>query len=277
MKDKTKDTLVTALKSYVIGATMTVPGVSGGSMAMVLGIYDRIISAVPSIFSKDFKKAFLFLLVAGCSGLIGALSASPVLKFLLSSYYMIVMYFFLGAIVGSIPMIVRKSRVNKSNWANALFFIPGMIVVILISLIPEGIIELGGGNVLIQIICGIGVSIGFVLPGISFSYLLVVLGLYEGLITYLSNLDFLPLIPLCIGLVIGIVGLAGLLKKAMEKCPTITFPIIMGFVLGSLPQVFPGLPNGISILWCLLTFIVGAVVIWATSGELQYLKKGIAK
>ena len=86
MKEKTKDTLVTALKSYVIGATMTVPGVSGGSMAMVLGIYDRIISAVPSIFSKDFKKAFLFLLVAGCSGLIGALSASPVLKFLLSSY-----------------------------------------------------------------------------------------------------------------------------------------------------------------------------------------------
>ena len=61
---------------------MTVPGVSGGSMAMVLGIYDRIISAVPELLSKNFKKAFVFLLLAGCSGLIGALSASPLLKYL---------------------------------------------------------------------------------------------------------------------------------------------------------------------------------------------------
>ena len=68
-----------------------------------------------------------------------------------------------------------------------------------------------------------------------------------------------------------------LLKKAMEKWPTITFPVIMGFVLGSLPQVFPGLPSGIAILWCLLSFLVGSIVIWATSGELKYIKKPIAK
>ena len=256
---------------------MTVPGVSGGSMAMVLGIYDQIISSVPDLLSKNFKKAFIFLLVAGCSGLIGALSASPLLKYLLSNFYLVVMYFFLGAIIGSIPMIVRKSQITKKNWTNAFFAIPGIAVVLLISMIPEGLIQLGGSNVILQIICGIGVSIGFVLPGISFSYLLVVLGLYEGLITYLSELNFIPLIPLCIGLVIGIVLLAGLLKKAMEKWPTITFPVIMGFVLGSLPQVFPGLPSGIAILWCLLSFLVGAIVIWATSGELKYIKKPIAK
>ena len=267
MKEKTKDKLITALKSYVIGATMTVPGVSGGSMAMVLGIYDQIISSVPDLLSKNFKKAFIFLLVAGCSGLIGALSASPLLKYLLSNFYLVVMYFFLGAIIGSIPMIVRKSQITKKNWGNSFFAIPGIIVVLLISMIPEGLIQLGGSNVILQIICGIGVSIGFVLPGISFSYLLVVLGLYEGLITYLSELNFVPLIPLCVGLVIGIVLLAGLLKKAMEKWPTITFPVIMGFVLGSLPQVFPGLPSGIAILWCILSFLLGAVVIWATSGE----------
>ena len=277
MKEKTKDKLITALKSYVIGATMTVPGVSGGSMAMVLGIYDRIISSVPDLLSKNFRKAFIFLLIAGCSGLIGALSASPLLKYLLSNFYLVVMYFFLGAIIGSIPMIVRKSQITKKNWGNSFFAIPGIIVVLLISMIPEGLIQLGGSNVILQIICGIGVSIGFVLPGISFSYLLVVLGLYEGLITYLSELNFVHLIPQYVGLVIGIVLLAGLLKKAMEKWPTITFPVIMGFVLGSLPQVFPGLPSGIAILWCILSFLSGAVVIWATSGELKYIKKPIAK
>ena len=256
---------------------MTVPGVSGGSMAMVLGIYDRIISAVPDMLGKNFRKAFLFLLVAGVSGLVGALSASPLLKYLLTNFYVVVMYFFLGAIVGSIPMIVRKSRITSSNWYNALFAIPGIVLVILISIIPEGLISLGGSNVILEIICGIGVSIGFVLPGISFSYLLVVLGIYESLITCLSTFDFVPLIPLCIGLVIGIVVLSGLLKKAMESAPSITFPVIMGFVLGSLPQVFPGLPVGSDILWSILSFVLGALVIWATSGELEYVRKGIAK
>ena len=277
MKDKTKDKLTTVLKSYVIGATMTVPGVSGGSMAMVLGIYDRIISAVPELLSKNFKKAFVFLLLADCSGLIGALSASPLLKYLLNNFYIIVMYFFLGAILGSVPMIIRKSQVNEKNWPRLFFAIPGIIIVLMISMIPEGLIKLGGSNVLLQIICGIGVSIGFVLPGVSFSYLLVVLGLYESLITYLSNLDFVPLIPLCIGLVIGIVLLAGLLKKAMENWPTITFPVIMGFVLGSLPQVFPGLPQGAAIVWCLLSFVIGGAIIWLTSGELQFVRKSVAK
>ena len=277
MKEKDRNMLIAAAKSYVIGATMTVPGVSGGSMAMVLGIYDQIISSVPSLLSKNFKKAFIFLLVAGCSGLLGALSASPLLKYLLQNFYTVVMYFFLGAIIGSIPMIVRKSRITKANWPKVFFAIPGIILVVLISFIPEGVVKLGEGNFLIQIVAGIGVSIGFVLPGISFSYLLVVLGIYESLITYLSALDFLPLIPLCIGLCIGILVLSGFLKKAMESWPTITFPLIMGFVLGSLPQVFPGVPSGMDMVFSVLSFIVGALSIWATSGELQYVGKGIAK
>ena len=174
-------------------------------------------------------------------------------------------------------MIVRKSRITKTNWPKVFFAIPGIILVVLISFIPEGVVRLGEGNFLIQIVAGIGVSIGFVLPGISFSYLLVVLGIYESLITYLSALDFLPLIPLCIGLCIGILVLSGFLKKAMESWPSITFPLIMGFVLGSLPQVFPGVPSGMDMVFSVLSFIVGALSIWATSGELQYVGKGIAK
>ncbi|MBQ0071724.1 MAG: DUF368 domain-containing protein [Spirochaetales bacterium] len=262
MKEKTKDNLITAVKSYVIGATMTVPGVSGGSMAMILGIYDRIISAVPSIFSKNFLEAFLFLCIAGGSGLIGALSASPVLKYLMDHYYSIVMFFFLGAIVGSIPMIVTKSKMTKKEWKNIFFVLPGIVLVVLIGMIPEGIFNLGESNVFAQIVCGFFVSVGFVLPGISFSYLLVVLGLYSSLINHLSSLDFLPLIPLCIGLALGIVTLAGLLKTAMEKKPRISFPIILGFILGSLPQVFPGFPKGGVLAASCISFVVGAGIIY---------------
>ena len=177
----------------------------------------------------------------------------------------------------ALPQHFRGEILLQAQKPKPLFDKKFRIIVLMISMIPEGLIKLGGSNVLLQIICGIGVSIGFVLPGVSFSYLLVVLGLYESLITYLSNLDFVPLIPLCIGLVIGIVLLAGLLKKAMENWPTITFPVIMGFVLGSLPQVFPGLPQGAAIVWCLLSFVIGGAIIWLTSGELQFVRKSVAK
>ena len=267
MDEKKKDLIKVGIKSYVVGASMTVPGVSGGSMAMVLGIYDRIISSVPLLLTKDFKKGFLFLLLAGLCGLGGAFSASPVLSFLLKNYYIIVMFFFLGAIVGSIPMIIKKSQLNKSNWYDAFFIILGIAIVTLISFIPEDIVSLGESSFLSQFICGVLVSIGFVLPGISFTYLLVVLGLYESLIGHLSNLEILPLIPLSVGIVVGVFLLSGLLKKSMESFPQITFPIILGFLIGSLPQVFPSLPAGIEILFSLLSFVAGLLIIYFVSKE----------
>lgn len=265
MNDKKKDSLISAIKSFVIGATMTVPGVSGGSMAMVLGIYDRIIGAVPDVFSKNFKSAFLFLLICGVSGMVGALGASPVMGYLLSHFFMIVMFFFLGAIAGSVPMILKKSEVRKNDWFNIFFAIIGVFIVLCVGMIPDGFFSLGDSNVFAQILCGILVSVGFVLPGISFSYLMVVLGLYDSLIKNLSARDFVPLLPLSIGLACGIVLLAGLLKKAMEKKPRITFPVILGFVLGSLPQVFPGVPKGSELVFSLISFCVGFGAIYYTS------------
>ena len=267
MDEKKKDLISVAIRSYITGASMTVPGISGGSMAMVFGIYDRIIASVPLLLTKDFKRAFLFLLLTGGCGLIGAFSASPVLSFLLKNYYIIVMFFFLGAIVGSIPMIIKKSQLNKSNWYDAFFIILGIAIVTLISFIPEDIVSLGESSFLSQFICGVLVSIGFVLPGISFTYLLVVLGLYESLIGHLSNLEILPLIPLSVGIVVGIFLLSGLLKKSMESFPQITFPIILGFLIGSLPQVFPSLPAGIEILFSLLSFVAGLLIIYFVSKE----------
>ncbi len=252
-----KEILNYALKSYIVGATMTVPGVSGGSMAMVLGIYDRIISAVPELLTKAFKSAFLFLLLCGGFGLLGAVSASPLLSYLLSNFYSVVMFFFIGAIAGSIPLIVRKSEINSHNWPCLLFAILGIATVILIGYIPQDAIALGSSNIFFQLLCGILVSIGFVLPGISTTYLLVVLGLYESIITCLSNLNFLPLIPLALGVIIGVFLLTGLLKKSMEKYPSVTFPIILGFMLGSIPEVFPPMETGWRLAVSILTFALG--------------------
>lgn len=261
-----KEFLNYSIKSYIVGATMTVPGVSGGSMAMVLGIYDKIISAVPELLSRNFKKAFLFLLLCGSFGLLGAVSASPLLTYLLDNFYSIVMFFFIGAIVGSLPLIIRKSALTKSNWAYIFFTLIGIAVVYLISYIPKDLF-MSEGNVLLDILCGILVSIGFVLPGISTTYLLVVLGLYENILNCLSTLNFLPLIPLAFGVILGVFLLTGLLKKSMEKYPFITFPIILGFMLGSIPEVFPPIESGWRLAVSILTFALGFVLVFFVSDE----------
>ncbi len=256
-----------AIKTFIIGATMCIPGISGGSIAMVLGVYDKLITSISDILSKKFKKAFTLLLVSGVFGLLGFFSSSPLLSYLLEHFYSIVMLFFIGAIVGSIPMIVRKSEITKDNWFYSFFIIVGVIIVYLISSIPSGSIKIGESSFIIQFVCGLLVSIGFVLPGISFTYLLAVLGLYEAVINNVASLNIIPLIPMGLGLVIGIFAFSGLLKIALEKYPSITFPIILGFVLGSIYPLFPSLNGTKEIIISILSFLLGMLIVFFTSKE----------
>lgn len=263
MKEKTYISL--AIKTFIIGATMCVPGLSGGSIAMVLGIYDKLITSISDILSKNFKKALVVLIISGIFGLLGFFSASPFLSYLLTHFYSIVMLFFIGAIVGSIPMIVKKSDITKDNWYYSFFVIIGVIFVYLISYIPEGAITIGESSFIIQFICGLLVSIGFVLPGISFTYLLAVLGLYEAVINNVAHFNIIPLIPMGIGLLVGIFAFSGLLKIALEKYPSITFPIILGFVLGSIYPLFPSLSGSKEIILSSISFVLGLVIVFFTS------------
>ena len=114
---------------------------------------------------------------------------------------------------------------------------------------------------MIKIAGGVIVAIALVLPGISVSQMLLMLGLYEEVFGSIKNFDILPLIPLGIGLVAGIILSTLAIGKAIEKHPQATYIIVFGFVLGSLPELFPGMPNGSEIFVCLLTAILGFAVI----------------
>ena len=244
------------VKSFIVGATMTVPGVSGGSMAMVLGLYDRLIAAVPELLGRNFLKSFLFLLLCGGCGLVGAVAASPLLSWLLKNYYSLVMFFFIGVVTGSLPMIIGKCRLTKRTWPCIFFALIGIAAVFALSYFPMTI-NAGGEGVVIQVLAGVVVSVGFVLPGISTTYLLVVLGLYDRILSCLSSLDFLPLVPLALGVILGVFLLTGILKKCMESFPSVTFPVILGFVLGSLPQVFPPIKAGWSLVFGIILCLLG--------------------
>lgn len=250
---------MTILKGLIIGATMLVPGVSGGTMAMILGVYDRLISAVSS-FLKNPKSnlAFLGLFVLGAG--IGAFFFATPISWLLEHYMMPTTYFFWGAVFGGVPLIEKKSGIKKISWDVILYMLLGAVSVVLISLIPNdtGLFgQSGGAQILTLLAAGIISAIALVLPGISVSHFLLILGVYEKLLNAIRCFDFLFLLPLGLGLMIGIFCFCKILENAMSKYPKQTYLIILGFILGSVAQIFPGIPGGIYLPVCIVTAAVG--------------------
>ena len=260
--------LDTIIKAFIIGSTMMVPGVSGGSMAMVLGIYGKLINAVSSFF-KDIKKNLLFLIEFSVVALLGiVLCAKPILA-LIDRFPRVAMFFFIGLVFGSIPMLYKKANIKSVKIKDILYFIIGVIVVLSCQLIPK--LEFDPNSpftlsmAITQCLIGVVVAVGFILPGISFSYLLLILGSYDFIMNAISTLNILVLIPFGLGFCIGVVLLTKILDICMSKYPGITYLIILGFLIGSVFPIYPGNPVGWEIPLSIITFTLGTVIIYMVS------------
>lgn len=241
-----KDALITLAKGLWIGGTLTVPGVSGGAMAMLLGIYDRLVVSLNSLFRrgprKEKKKSFLFLLFAAIGGLAGFVLFSNIVGLLLEAFPLHVCFLFAGAIAGGIPAVLASAKIKRLRVNDPLFVVLGIGVVSLIGLIPDGVFSLenanGVGGIALQLVGGFVVAFGLVLPGISMSQMLYVFDIYEEIIGRVSSLDVLPLIPFAVGGVAGTLATSFGVEKLLARFPRQTYLTIFGFLLGSIPQMF---------------------------------------
>ena len=255
-----KEKLVLIIKGFIIGGTMLVPGVSGGSMAIILGIYGDLISSVSNFFYNK-RKHFAFLFIFSLGALLGMLLFSKSILTLLDNYRMPVLYFFIGAVFGGIPTITKTCGLKRLNMSSVAYILTGVILVLSLTLIPEGLfnptsIESFQGSIML-LAAGFFAAIALILPGISVSFVLLVLGIYEEIINAITNFNIPYLTIIFIGLVLGIVTTTKLLEKAMNNYKTATYLIILGFVLGSVLPIFPGAPTGINILICPISLFLG--------------------
>lgn len=265
-----KDTIEVIAKGMWIGGTMTVPGVSGGSMAMIMGVYDRLISAVSSFF-KNPKKSMSFLLRFAMGGAVGMVLFSKLITWLLTTSANVPLrFFFLGAVAGGVPMIYKKAGALRLSPGAVFYPIIGVLTVVLLNFLPSGLFNPGEGSgitsFLMQFVGGVIIAIGLVLPGISVSQMLYMLGIYETIMGNISSLNVLPLIPLGIGVAGGTFLTARVLEDLMERHPQATCLIILGFMIGSLPELFPGFPSGIGMIFgTIAAFGAGFYVLYAMS------------
>ncbi|HDF7912660.1 TPA: DUF368 domain-containing protein [Staphylococcus aureus] len=265
---------INILKGFAMGTSDLVPGVSGGTIALLLGIYNQFIASISGIFSRRFWPSFTFLIPIIIGMLLAMGSLSNLFNYLLSQHHIPTMFFFGGLIIGILPYLLKISNYKTSfTTKHYMMVIAGIAILIVITLMNNGdkhageTLTLSTGLIIKYFIAGMCASSAMLLPGISGSFMLLVFGVYGTVMLAISEFVKLNFTGLPILLAVGFGVLAGFIisSKIIQYFLThhklMTFALIIGFVVGSLFAVFPGLPTNI-VMWfvSLVVFIIGFIV-----------------
>ncbi|HDC7688513.1 TPA: DUF368 domain-containing protein [Staphylococcus aureus] len=265
---------INILKGFAMGTSDLVPGVSGGTIALLLGIYNQFISSISGIFSRRFWPSFTFLIPIIIGMLLAMGSLSNLFNYLLSQHHIPTMFFFGGLIIGIVPYLLKISNYKTSfTTKHYMMVIAGIAILIVITLMNTGdkhageTLTLSTSLIIKYFIAGMCASSAMLLPGISGSFMLLVFGVYGTVMLAISEVVKLNFTGLPILLAVGFGVLAGFIisSKIIQYFLThhklMTFALIIGFVVGSLFAVFPGLPTNI-VMWfvSLVVFIIGFIV-----------------
>ena len=236
------------LRGAVIGVSNIIPGVSGGTMAVSMGIYDRVIYAVNNIF-KQFKKNFRDLLPIIIGVLVGLFAFAALIGSLLGTKSSEIPmtrlptnFAFIGLILGGLPAIYKRVNMKDAKVPGIILFLIFLALVVVLPLLnpPEARkVDHSIGTILLMIPLGAIASSTMVIPGISGSMILMLLGYYNPVINAMNDLrsgdwsSIAILLPYALGLLVGIVFIAKLMNFLLKKHAALTFSAIFGLVIGS--------------------------------------------
>ncbi len=255
------------IKGGIFGIANIIPGVSGGTMAVVLGIYERMIEAIGNFITNKLKRKsyLLFLLKIIIGAGISIIVFSWIMDYLLNNYRIYTYLFFIGLIAGSIPAIYKTHPHMQFTIPAGITFICGAGLIMFLALafpdvtksgaLPE-VITLDLLKVFKLFIAGILSGGSMIVPGVSGSFILVLLGQYHYVIKSVKEFDVFPLIFLGAGIVLGIWAFAKLIDLLLKKYPKETMYFILGLVIASLYPIFPGLPRSVGEIGIALFIVV---------------------
>lgn len=247
MKRTLKDYAVITLKGIAMGAADVVPGVSGGTIAFIAGIYDELINSIKNIDAQCFKyfftgkfKAFwnkingnfLLALILGIG--ISIFSLAKLITVLLNDYPILVWAFFFGLVLASTWFVAKD--IKEWNWKTILSFIIGAGVAYYITVASPA--ETPNHPAFI-FLCGAIAICAMILPGISGSFILLLMGKYAYIMEAVSGFNLLVLGVFAVGAFLGITTFSHLLSYALRRFRAITLALLTGFMLGSLNKVWP--------------------------------------
>lgn len=230
-----------------MGAANVIPGVSGGTIAFITGIYERLINAIKSCdmtavrlaMGLKFRKFaeytdLRFLFAIGAGALLSVVSLARLLEYLFESYPVLIWAFFFGLIVASIWGVGKMVK----TWS------PGALVSVIVGItMAIGVLWLphspGNTHPLYLFICGVAAISSMIIPGVSGSFVLLIMGNYMLVLGAVGNLEMVILIPFAGGCVIGLIALSHLLSWVFSRYHDLAVGLITGFIVGSLVLIWP--------------------------------------
>jgi putative membrane protein len=276
-----------------MGVANIIPGVSGGTIAVVFGIYEYLMEALGNFLtSKEKRKEYiLFLTVLFSGSILAIFGLAWLLEQAFQNYPKPTVFFFIGLIIGSIPVVIKSYHDMRLRIGRGISFFLGLALVVWLALLQGNTAEsvqsaafsgYGIGDYLYFFICGAIAASAMIIPGVSGSFILILLGVYWTVLGALSGLTtilftsgltaelinrLLILSALGVGVVLGILVISRVMDYALKKFPAITMYFILGLIIGSIYQLFPGFALNVRGLGSVITFAVGMGISLAFGAE----------
>lgn len=264
----------TVIQGMFVGMTETVPGVSGSTIAMVLGIYERLLNALSILTTKGRKKALPFLFTFGIGMFCGFLASIYLLQYFLDNFYLQTFFFFIGIIAGFLPYIWKDTvKTTKSGLIKKHYFIMlaslSFVIIIIIIQFFSGMDNLDPNNLsffnyLYFIISGLFASTALVLPGISGALILTIMGIFEIAVDAISTFHLSIILTIGLGVFSGVLITSRVVKYLLTNYISETYSAMIGLVSGSIFAILSNLETdfytefNVSVL---ITFIGGSTLV----------------
>lgn len=293
---KIKDIIINFINGFCMALADSVPGVSGGTIAFLLGFYDNFINSLDNLFRGNLaskKEALIYLIKIGIGWTVGFVAAATILSSLFTTKIYAMSSLFIGFIIFAIPLVIKEEiKSVKGNYKNTIFGILGIILVVGITLLNTNTalnISIDSPNLFTYFYCFIAGSISItamILPGISGSTLLLVFGLYIPIMNAVKEVihfnfsNIAILMVFALGIVSGIIFFTKLIRIGLKKHRSKIVYFILGMMIGSIYSILMGpttldtpLPMVTFETFDILFFILGAIIIYC----LEFLKSFINK
>ncbi|MDP5275365.1 DUF368 domain-containing protein [Chengkuizengella axinellae] len=263
-------------KGFLMGTSDIIPGVSAGTIAVVVGVYDKVLESINGIFSREWKRHLLFLLPIAIGMLAAIGFLSNIMELLLEQFPQPTFFFFLGLIIGILPFLFIEAGAKTNFTARhyILLIIFGIAIASMRFFQEESNAAIwdtiGPTELVLLFLSGWMASSAMILPGVSGSFLLLLFGVYPTIIRAVSDFDLVILAVVGLGVILGLAIMSRLLHYLISNFSTMMYAIIIGMVSGSTIVIFPGLDG--EILLSLITLCLGLAAAYAL-GKIEHSSK----
>lgn len=231
--------IVTFLKGIIVGIGGVAPGLSGSVLLVILGLYEKVINAIGTLF-RSFKKNIQLLLPMVAGVAVGVLAFSKLVDFLLNHFEFYTRYAFLGLVIGTVPLFYREVR--KNGFRRRYYFVVAAAAAAgtALFLFNKNLFPvITQPNLWQSMVLGVAVAGSSIIPGVDSAAILSTLGLYELWVSSLAKFDLGVLIPAAFGVAVGVLVLSALMNLLIKKAYTATFSVVFGLFL----TIIPGMLN----------------------------------